>query len=131
MEKANIVKHWTEGSDRDFQTMEHLFQSEDYHWALFIGHLVLEKLLKAFYAENVTTPPPLTHNLLLLAEKGNLELNETQKDILVTITAFNIQARYDDYKLAFYKTCTKEYTQKWVSEIGSMRQWIKAQLLQS
>lgn len=29
--------------------MDHLFEKRDYHWALFIGHLVLEKMLKALY----------------------------------------------------------------------------------
>ncbi|MCG8603545.1 HEPN domain-containing protein, partial [bacterium] len=31
--------------------MEHLFEKEDYHWALYIGHLVIEKLLKAYYVK--------------------------------------------------------------------------------
>lgn len=65
------------------------------------------------------------HNLLRLAEKANLQLSEAQKDILVTVTTFNIQARYDDYKLAFYKTCTKEYAAKWITEIIGLRKWIK------
>lgn len=42
-----IYNHWLDSSDTDFKAMIHLFDSEDYHWALFIGHLVIEKLLKA------------------------------------------------------------------------------------
>lgn len=109
--------------------MNHLFEKEDYHWALFIGHLVIEKLLKACFVKNIDTqhPPPI-HNLLRLAEQANLQLSEEQKDILVTITTFNIRARYDDYQLAFYRTCTREYTEKWISEIKGLRKWIKGQL---
>ena len=125
MEKVDIIKYWIDSSDRDFKTMKNLFKEKDYHWALFIGHLVIEKLLKAYYAKNIDNHPPFGHNLLLLAEKANLQLSEAQKDILVTITAFNIQARYDDYKSAFYKTCTKEYTEKWIDEIKGLRKWIK------
>ncbi|MFQ5687034.1 MAG: HEPN domain-containing protein [Candidatus Scalindua sp.] len=125
MEKADLIKYWIDSSDRDFTTMEHLFEKEDYHWALFIGHLVIEKLLKAYFVTNIDNQPPPIHNLLRLAEKANLELSEAQKDILVTVTTFNIQARYDDYKLAFYKTCTKEYTEKWINEIKGLRKWIK------
>lgn len=125
MEKADLIKYWIDSSDRDFTTMEHLFEKEDYHWALFIGHLVIEKLLKAYFVTNIDNQPPSIHNLLRLAEKANLELSEAQKDILVTVTTFNIQARYDDYTLAFYKTCTKEYTEKWINEIKGLRKWIK------
>jgi len=131
MESEDIVKFWVDNSDRDFKTMINLVSAGDYHWALFIGHLVLEKLLKACYVKFTDTLPPFTHNLLRLAEKANLELSESQKDILVTVTAFNIQARYDDYKLAFYKTCTQEFTEKWVNEIKGFRQWIKTQQLKS
>ena len=49
MEKVDIIKYWIDSSDRDFKTMKNLFKEKDYHWALFIGHLVIEKLLKAYY----------------------------------------------------------------------------------
>ena len=129
MNKADLITYWVESSDRDFLTMQHLFEKKDYTWALFIGHLVIEKLLKAYYVKNVDNGPPFIHNLVRLAEKSDLDLNEDQKDFLVTVTAFNIRARYDDYKLAFYKTCTKRYTEKWIEEIRGFRKWIKEQLL--
>jgi len=34
-----------------FQAMIHLFEKGDNTWSLFIGHLVLEKLLKAWYVK--------------------------------------------------------------------------------
>jgi len=39
----SIYDHWVAISDKDYATMQRLFQSKDYHWALFIGHLVLER----------------------------------------------------------------------------------------
>lgn len=129
MNREDLTTYWIESSDRDFVTMEHLFEKKDYHWALFMGHLVVEKLLKAYYVKNIDNQPPFIHNLLRLAEKSDLELSEDQKDFLVTVTAFNIRARYDDYKLEFYKTCTEEYTAEWIEEIKGFRKWIKEQLL--
>ena len=128
MKQEELITYWIESSDRDFSTMNHLFEKADYHWSLFIGHLVIEKLLKAYFVKYIDTQPPLTHNLLRLAEKSNLELTEQQKDFLVTVTTFNIRARYDDYKLAFYKTCTKDFTTQWLTEITGFRAWIKNQL---
>jgi HEPN domain-containing protein len=129
MYKTDLLKHWIESSDRDFETMLHLLERGDYQWSLFIGHLVIEKLLKACYVNMVDNRPPLVHNLLRLAEKSGLELTEDQKDFLVTVTTFNIRARYDDYKLEFYKTCTREFTENWIDEIKGFRKWIKEQHL--
>ena len=129
MEKADLIKYWTDSSDRDFKTMLHLFEKKDYHWSLFIGHLVVEKLLKAYYIKKVDNNPPFIHNLPRLAEKSDLDLTEEQKDFLAAVTTFNIRARYDDYKLAFYKTCTKKFAEKWIDKIKGFRKWIKAQLL--
>jgi hypothetical protein len=33
----NIVNHWISNSDKDFETMNHLFETKDFHWSLFIG----------------------------------------------------------------------------------------------
>ena len=54
MEKEDIVKYWIESSDSDFQVMESLFENEHYVWALFLGHLVVEKLLKAYHVKMLT-----------------------------------------------------------------------------
>ena len=129
MNKIDLIKYWIDSSDKDFLTMNHLFQKKDYHWSLFIGHLVIEKLIKAHYVKNVDNNPPYIHNLLRLAEKSNLQLSEDQKDFVVTVTTFNISARYDDYKMDFYKTCTKKFTKKWIEEIKGFRKWIKEQHL--
>ncbi len=48
MEKAELIKYWIDSSDKDLKTVEHLFEKRDYHWSIFIGHLVVEKLLKAY-----------------------------------------------------------------------------------
>ena len=50
---------------------------------------------------------------MLLAEKAEIKVSSTEKEGLVEISTFNIAARYDDYKLKFYKKATKEYSQKW------------------
>ncbi len=105
--------------------MQHLYQKGDYTWALFIGHLVIEKLLKAYYVQTVDTNPPFVHNLLRLADHAKLELYEDQKDFLATVTTFNIRARYDDYKLEFYHTCTKQFAAQWIEQIEDFRLWIK------
>lgn len=101
--RNKLIKYWTEGSDEDFDTMISLYENKRNSWALFVGHLMIEKPLKALYVKLNGDFLPFIHNLLRLAEKCKLELSDNQKLFLVTVTAFNINARYDDYKEEFYK----------------------------
>jgi HEPN domain-containing protein len=127
--KEKLIAYWIDAAEKDYLAMIHLFEKGDFTWALFIGHLVLEKLLKAWYVQNISGSPPFIHDLLRLAELGHLSLDERRKDILDTVTTFNIRARYDDYKMEFHKKCSKEFTKKWVGSIEEMRKWIKEKLL--
>jgi len=117
LNKDKLINYWIDGSDDDFETMVVMFDSKRFSWSLFIGHLMIEKLLKAYYVKVKSDYPPFIHNLLRLAEKAGIELTDEQKEQLVTITAFNINARYDDYKMSFTKQCTPEFTAKWIKKL--------------
>ncbi len=124
MTRDEIKKYWVASAEQDFQTMIHLYESKDYHWSLFLGHLVLEKLLKAVYVALVDTGVPRTHDLLRLSEKAGLESNDKQKDQLDTITSFNIAARYPDYKHSFYNKCTPTFTETNLKIIKELKTWL-------
>ena len=123
-----IVQHWIETSDDDFNTMLLLFSSKSYHWALFMGHIALEKLLKAHFVKYNGNHAPFTHNLYRLAELGGLQISEEHADWLFKITTFNINARYDDYKKEFYAMCTVNFTNEWIEKIKILQKWIKQRL---
>ena len=124
-DKQKIIEYWIQSSDEDFVTMLAMVDSKRYAWSLFVGHLMIEKLLKALFVKVNTEFPPFTHNLLRLAEKSNVELTEEKKLFLVSVTAFNINGRYDDYKMIYQKTCTPGFTSKWIEELKENRLWIK------
>ena len=129
MRKDELIKYWIDSSDRDFLAMGHLYEKGDYSWSLFVGHLVIEKLLKAWYVQNISNTPPFVHDLVRLAEKGALSLDEDQMDLLDTISTFNIRARYDDYKMEFQRKCTQEFTAQWLNTIKEFREWTKTKLM--
>ena len=108
--------------------MESLFENGHYIWALFVGHLVPEKLLKAYHMKYVGTDYPPIHNLLKLAERSNLDLSEDQKDFLLEATTFNLKARYPDYKQRFYKKATERFTKDKINKIREFREWLKGKI---
>jgi HEPN domain-containing protein len=121
MTKDKVIDYWLNSSNTDLKAMKSLFRSGHYIWALFLGHLVIEKLLKAVYVKNIDTNVPYIHNLTKVAEEAKLELTEEQKDFLDEVTTFNIKARYPDYKGRFYKKATKKFTEHYIKEIKEFR----------
>ena len=128
-DKNKHLAYWIESAEADYATMLDMFKTKHYSWSLFMGHLVIEKLLKAYYVQEKNEFPPLIHDLRRVGEKAGLVFDEGKKVMVDTITRFNIRARYDDYKSNFYKLCTAQFTEEWLSKIQEVRQWIKTTLL--
>ena len=126
--KNNVYNYWVESSDDDYKTTLDLYNTGNYGWALFVEHLVIEKLLKAYYVKTQNTYPPMLHDLRRLGESASIEFDEDMVVTIETISQFNIRARYDDYKRNFYKLCTREFTDEWIEKIKQIRLWIKKML---
>ena len=124
----NIFNHCLESSDSDFDTMIHLYNSKDYHWSLFIGHLVIEKIIKAGIVKQMKSHAPFTHDLRRLAKLSKINFEKGHIVWLDVITTFNLNTRYDSYKKDFYKKCTPEFTSIWIDNIKTLREWIKVRL---
>ncbi len=70
--------------------------------------------------------PPKTHNLVRLAEISEIDLSDRRRILLDKITDFNLQTRYPDYKLSFYKRCTEEYSKEYFNEIKELHIWLNS-----
>jgi HEPN domain-containing protein len=125
MTAQQVASGWSEGASDAMDTAEKLMIVGKYHHALFFCHLTLEKQLKAKYTEVTNEPPLPVHNLLRLAELSGIALSVDQKEQMREINTFNIEARYDDYKLRFYKKATKEFAQKWFTITQELFLWLK------
>lgn len=107
---TNQITYWIESSTHDLDVAETLLQNKKYDWCLFIAHLVIEKILKAFYVRNIGELPPRIHDLARLADMAKVEFDEDTLEFLDAVNTFNISTRYPDEKLKFYKMCTREFT---------------------
>jgi HEPN domain-containing protein len=130
MNKQEIIEYWVISSNEDYEVMNSLLEKNHYPWTLFVGHLVLEKLLKAYYVQQINNEAPRTHDLTNIAALSQLDLTEEQKDFLDEVTTFHIKARYPDYKSRFSKKATKDFTEKYIEKIGEFRLWLKKKIAQ-
>ncbi len=108
------VEYWKTSSKDDLDTAQKLFESKKYHHCLFFVHLSLEKILKAIYVSTKQESALPVHDLVRLAQKAQLDLNNKIISQLAEVSTFNVAARYDDYKFQFYKKATKDYAQRWL-----------------
>jgi HEPN domain-containing protein len=128
MERREIVRYWLESSDDDYQAMQSLFDNGHYAWALFLSHLAVEKLLKAYYVKNVDANYPRIHNLVEIAVKAALDLSAEQKVFLEELSTFNIRARYPDYKNRFQKKANRQYTESQLIRVKEIKQWLREKI---
>ena len=118
MTRKQHVDYWLHSAAENMKDMRAAIKCKRYSNAMFCGHLAIEKILKALCAVR-GKKIYREHNLLKLAKESGLiiELTALQQAELLTITGFNIEARYDDYKLRFHKICTLCYVKIWSKKI--------------
>ncbi len=124
MDEQKVIKYWLTTAEQDFETAELLCRKKKYHHALFFCHLSIEKMLKALVVKTTKNAPPLIHDLVRLAEKTKIPLTEQHKNELAELTTFNIEARYDDYKLSFYKKAKKHFSVKYFNKTRRLLKWL-------
>jgi len=123
------VDHWLKGSAEAMKTMRDLLSKKNRTYAMFFGHLAIEKMLKAVCAVRRIQIPVAGargHDLVYIAEKSGLVLTPQDTIELTTIKAFNIEARYDDYKQRFHALCTEQYVKTWTAVITKWYKDLKA-----
>ena len=120
-----VSQYWMDEADEAFTILQHLFEKGDYSYALFFGHLAVEKLLKAAYILHAKGHAPPIHNLLRLARMAGISLSPERREQLVIITSFNIEARYPDLKRSFRNKCTREFTVEQVNGIQDVMKWLR------
>jgi len=128
MNVRKLEEYWFNGYKDALLTAEKLFAAKRYHHCLFFGHLALEKLLKAVVVKRTKEHASVTHDLVKLIKDCGLEADLGVLTDLAEISKFNISARYDSYKQAFYKKATKEFADKWLAVIKKMALWLEEEL---
>ena len=87
------IKYWLESAAYDLETGKSLLEIKRFPYALFFGHLAIEKALKALVVKTTKEHAPYTHSLPLLAKKTGIEIPESIIDRLAEYMEFYFEAR--------------------------------------
>ena len=121
MSKEEAVGYWITSAKEDWEVAQSLLKSGKFNHALFFLQLTLEKLIKAVHISRKDEHPLYVHNLVLLAQKADLELADNELADLKEISSFNVSARYDSYKRDFYNKATREFASEWMKRGENIR----------
>ena len=113
MTQDDVVSHWRKGANDSLEMAVLGQKAGKYALALFHCQLCVEKALKALYIREYDTMPPKTHDLLQLAKKITLRLDEKQRGLLDELTDFVTLARYCDADWEG-TTATEEAAKHWI-----------------
>lgn len=128
IDAEKTVQYWLNGATYDLETGQTLLRSKKYPYALFFGHLALEKLLKAVVVKRTGEHAPFSHSLMMLAQRAKLEMPEEMFDSLAEFMEFHTEARYPDVKMDFYLRCTPTYAREKFREIKKVFLWCQKTL---
>jgi HEPN domain-containing protein len=123
-DSKKTIQYWLDSAAYDLETGKSLLASQRFPYALFFGHLALEKLLKAVVVKTTQEHAPHSHSLILLASKTEIEIPETTRDKLAEYMEFHYESRYPDEKKDFYQKCTEEFAQQKFTEMEEVYQWL-------
>ena len=119
---------WITEAEEALRVANHLVEKEDFSYALFFGHLALEKVLQGICVNKLKDHAPLIHNLVRLAGIAGLNVDEETENALIMIAGFNIESRYPDFKRSFRKKCTQAFTIEQMNEIKRIFKWLQSHL---
>ncbi|MEW5693133.1 MAG: HEPN domain-containing protein [Candidatus Hydrogenedentota bacterium] len=123
-----LIEYWVNGACYDLDVADSLYNVGKYPYALFFGHLAIEKLLKAHVVKASNDHAPYTHSLPLLASKLTLEIPDEIRKKFAKFMEFYFEARYPDQQKIYFEKCTKEFSLENLSEIREVFQWLLLRL---
>jgi HEPN domain-containing protein len=122
------VEYWRLGAEYDLGVADALLAAGKNPYALFMGHLALEKLLKALVVKETGKHALYTHSLPMLAGKLAFAVPDRIKADLIVFMEFHSEARYPEAEREFYKKCTARFTKRNMAKIVRVFKWFRQRL---
>ncbi len=123
--KEQHIDYWKREANRNWDTALYLKEGKQHVMALFMLHLVIEKLMKAHWVkDNVDNQPPRSHDLQYLHNQTDLDMAAGDYDYLAIVNQWNIDTRYPDYKEKIYSIATVSYLETQIERVSSVKAWL-------
>ena len=128
MNVRKTIEYWTRSAEYDLGVADSLFENKKYHYALFFGHLAIEKILKGIFVKKKLEHAPFSHSLTILSREAELDIDGERLEKLAEFMEFYIEGRYPRDMESVIRKCSENYTREKLGEIKEMYQWLMEKL---
>lgn len=123
-----LIEYWLQGSEDEWEYLEVLYKAGKYVPALFFLHLSIEKILKAYFVKENEDYAPLTHQLVFIAKRSNIELSDENESFLADLFPYNLATRYPEDRNNLKETCTKNLATDLITKGKEFKTWLLAKM---
>jgi HEPN domain-containing protein len=88
----------------------------------------VEKMIKGVIAKRTDEFPPRLHNLIRLAERGGLELEEERLNFFGELSSYYIQTRYPEQIEVLLSNVSQELAQEILTETEDTIRWLSSMI---
>jgi HEPN domain-containing protein len=123
---SDKVEEWLKQSAYDLGTVEAMFQSRRYFYAVFMLHLSVEKALKGLYLKRLGEVPPKVHNLTYLLTRIGVRPPEDVGTFLMELNSAQAATRYPDDLAALQRAFTRKAARQMIERGKEALEWTKS-----
>lgn len=124
----SIPEQWVEQARYDLDTARAMLESGRYLYVLFCCQQAAEKMLKALIAERTGECPPRLHNLVELANRAKLELDQDRTALMRDLVRYYIETRYPDQIAELARGITRQKAEGVLGRTEALLQWLSSML---
>ncbi|GAB1370211.1 hypothetical protein MASR1M45_02710 [Candidatus Kapaibacterium sp.] len=119
------IEYWSMTAVQDIETANILFDNKKFRESLFFCHLTIEKILKANYVKHNNDFAPKSHNLMWLANKSNICIDNKYDNLIGLLMTYQLEGRYPDY----YPKLPEQFEiRNFINQTEELLQWLKSLL---
>ena len=105
-----------------------MLENGRYFFMVFMCHLVIEKLLKAFIVEREGVNPPRIHNLVALATRTKMIVPGEHCALINELNTMSVVTRYPDGRRALANTLDSRRAAALYEKTKGCAQWLRQEL---
>jgi len=96
VDPVSVPEQWAEQARYDLDTAKAMLTAGRYLYVLFCCQQAVEKAIKGIIARRTGQMPPRLHNLMTLAERAGLALDDRRVEQLLALSGYYVQSRYPE-----------------------------------
>jgi HEPN domain-containing protein len=128
MDAQEKYGYWLETAQYDLDTADAMFQSGRWVYVVFMCQQAIEKLVKGLYVLYIDDNVPKTHNIRILVERFESQLQEPVTDerynLFEDLTIHYINGRYTDYKQSLNERLDKQTAADFIKQTKEVFAWL-------